>query len=43
MYQEVPTVEGPAQSLRLFKTQRDAYLFSEIVHLGDYKLLLKKN
>ena len=30
---------GPAHTLRLFKTQRHAYLFSGIVHLGDLKLL----
>ena len=26
---------GPAHTLRLFKTQRHAYLFSGIVYLGD--------
>ena len=36
------TIGGPAQSLWLFKTQRHAYIFSGTVHLGDYKLLLKK-
>ena len=39
-YQEIEfLVGGPAQSLRLLKTQRHAYLSSGIVHLGDYKLL----
>ena len=29
------SVGGPAHTLRLFKTQRHAYLFSVIVYLGD--------
>ena len=35
----LPQIGGPAQTLQLFKNQRHAYLFSGIVHLGEYKVL----